>query len=143
MPSPKHRDRRASGPKSRDPAPISTMRSAPYRQDRGVGTGRKGTPLKLRPSRESGKKSAPENVRALVKAIFARHNPVEVASKLLNCNRPTVVARVLERLLDYKYGRPRQAIEATGPGGGPVRLVIVSHIPRPARPPGRGSVQAT
>ncbi len=114
MPSPRHRNRRASGPKSRDP----------------VGTGRK-------------KKSAPENVRALVKAIFARHDPIEVASKLLTCNRPTVVARVLERLLDYKYGRPRQAIEATGPGGGPVRLVIVSHIPRPARPAGRGSVQAT
>ncbi len=131
MPSPKHRGRRASGPKSRDPAPISTMRSAPYRQDRGVGTGRK-------------KKSAPENVRALVEAIFARHNPVEVASKLLTCNRPTVVARALERLLDYKYGRPRQAIEATGSGGGPVRVVIVTHIPRPARPDsGRGSVQAT
>jgi hypothetical protein len=94
-----------------------------------------------RPKRK--KKSAPENVRALVKAIFARHDPVEVASKLLNCNRPTVVARVLERLLDYQYGRPRQAIEATGPGGGAVRVVIVSHIPRPARPPGRGSVQAT
>ncbi len=71
--------------------------------------------------------------RALAEAVFARRNPVQKALELLRCDRPTVEARVWERLLDYAFGRPAQAVEATGPRGGPVRVQIISHIPRPRR----------
>lgn len=71
--------------------------------------------------------------RALAEAVFARRNPVQKALELLRCDRPTVEARVWERLLDYAFGRPAQAVEATGPHGGPVRVQIISHIPRPRR----------
>jgi len=71
--------------------------------------------------------------RSVAEAVFARRNPVEKALELLRCERPTVEARVWERLLDYAFGRPAQAVESTGPRGGPVRVEIISHIPRPRR----------
>lgn len=71
--------------------------------------------------------------RSLAEAVFARRNPVEKALELMRCERPTVEARVWERLLDYAFGRPAQAVEATGPRGAPVRIEIISHIPRPRR----------
>jgi hypothetical protein len=73
------------------------------------------------------------NVAALVDAIFAQRDPVTKALELLSCERPTVEARVWERLLDYVYGRPPQRVVASGPRGGPVRVEIISHIPRPRR----------
>ena len=79
------------------------------------------------------------DVRGLVDAIFAQRHPVAVAVRLLDSDRPTVAARVLERLLEYRFGRPKQMIEATGPGGGPVRVEIISHIPRPERVQPQGS----
>lgn len=41
------------------------------------------------------------------------------------------VADVMKYLTDRRDGKPRQAIEATGPGGGAIQINILSKIPRP------------
>jgi len=83
-------------------------------------------------------KIRPRDVAALVDAVFARRDPVTDAVELLGCERPMVRARVWERLLEYKYGRPAQQVVTSGPRGGPVRVEIISHIPRPRRGPRLG-----
>ncbi len=102
---------------------------------RGKGPGKKATALRSH-SKQKGGAAAHVRLRdvvALVDAVFTRRDPVGQAVELLDCERPTVRARVWERLLEYKYGRPAQKVVASGPGGGPVRVVIVSHVPRPRR----------
>ena len=90
-------------------------------------------------SRRRGKRYT--DVRAIVEAVFSRRDPVKKIVELLDSDRPTVSARVMERLLDYAFGRPPQRVETSGPRGGPVRVVVVSHIPRPER--GSGEVERT
>ena len=60
-------------------------------------------------------------LRELLDAVFAKVNPVEKLISLLD--KPMDVgteARVLLRLLEYRYGQPKQQIELTGENGGPV-----------------------
>jgi hypothetical protein len=76
------------------------------------------------------------DVHSIVEAVFSRRDPVKKIVELLDSDRPTVSARVMERLLDYAFGRPPQRVETSGPRGGPVRVVVVSHIPRPERTSG-------
>ena len=69
--------------------------------------------------------------RALADAVFARTDPEQLAVDLLQSNDKRLQVQVLSLLLAYKFGKPAQRVEATGPGGGPVR--VVWDIPRPAR----------
>jgi len=86
--------------------------------------------LKLAPRYRAGKK-LPLNPRALSDAVFRRVDPVQVAVDLLKGSDKRIKAKILELLLAYKFGRPAHRVEASGPGGGPVR--VVWDIPRPAR----------
>lgn len=40
---------------------------------------------------------------------------------------------ILKYLTDRRDGKPKQAIEAGGPDGGPVMFQIISEVPRPKR----------
>ena len=71
------------------------------------------------------------NPRALADAVFTRIDPEQVAVELLQSNDKRLKVQVLSLLLAYKFGKPAQRVEATRPGGGPVR--VVWDIPRPAR----------
>ena len=80
------------------------------------------------------KRKLPDSVGALADAIFARVDPEEIAVELLGeAGDKRVKTQVLTLLLAYKFGKPahRRRVEASGPGGGPVR--VVWDIPRPAR----------
>lgn len=69
-------------------------------------------------------KSTPE-VRALLDAVFAKVDPVKKLVALLNKPMdPSVEARVLLRLLEYRYGLPQQTVAITGADGGPVEHTI-------------------
>ncbi len=94
---------------------------------------RKSRAKKPAPKHSAWAKLRPRDVAALVDAVFTRRDPVTDAVELLGCERPTVRARVWERLLEYKYGRPAQRVVTSGPRGGPVRVEIISYIPRPRR----------
>ena len=84
-------------------------------------------------TRKKAKKPAPPppTSRAFTDIVFARADPADVAVKILKGRNQRLKAQVLTLLLAYRYGKPTERWEATGPGGGP--LHIVWDIPRPAR----------
>ncbi len=94
-----------------------------------------------KPAGRRASKKRHTDVHAIVEAVFSRRDPVKKIVQLLDSDRPTVSARVMERMLDYAFGRPPQRVETSGPRGGPVRVVVVTHIPRPER--GRGGAERT
>ncbi len=80
----------------------------------------------------AGKRKLPRDPRALADAVFARVDPEEIAVELLGKeSSKREKLQILSLLLAYKFGKPAQRVEATGPGGGPVP--VVWDIPRPAR----------
>jgi len=90
---------------------------------KGIKTGgrKKGTPNKSQ-----------QDVQVLLDAVFKQVDPIEKLVNLLH--KPLdagVEARVLLRLLEYRYGQPRQ--EISGLNGGALQIQIVSAIERPAR----------
>ncbi len=88
-------------------------------------------PRRERVHRE-GKRKLPRDPRALADAVFARVDPEEIAVELLGKeSSKREKLQILSLLLAYKFGKPAQRVEATGPGGGPVP--VVWDIPRPAR----------
>ena len=107
---------------------LSGPRDAPPPKRFGAG----GTPAAARRDPVGGKRKLPDSVGALVDAVFARVDPEEIAVELLGeGGDKRVKTQVLTLLLAYKFGKPAQRVEASGPGGGPVR--VVWDIPRPAR----------
>jgi hypothetical protein len=87
-----------------------------------------------RPARGvKGRHSDKAAVRKLADDVFAQRDPVAVAMNLLDSDKHTVAARVWERLLEYRFGKPAQMIETSGRGGGPLVVKIISHVPRPDR----------
>ena len=84
-------------------------------------------------SRKAGRRKREQdlNPHALADAVFARIDAEQLAVELLQSNDKRVKVQVLSLLLAYKFGKPALRVEATGPGGGPLR--VVWDIPRPAR----------
>lgn len=71
------------------------------------------------------------DVHKLLDRVFAKKGGIDLAEKLnALLNLPMdrgVEARVLLKLMEYRYGAPRQ--EVSGPDGGPMELrIIVEHI---------------
>jgi hypothetical protein len=67
------------------------------------------------------------DVQVLVDKVFKKVEPVQKIVDLLN--KPmdvNVEARVLLRLLEYRYGQPTASVEHSGPDGGPVALLLDS-----------------
>jgi len=110
----------ASGPRARSG-------SSPSRVSRSAKKARKSGPaLKCR-----GR--AKDDARALAEAVFAEQDPVEVACGLLNgegAKGDSVKARVWEKLLEYRFGRPAAMPAASAEGGAP-RIIL--DLPRPER----------
>ncbi len=76
---------------------------------------------------------AKDDARALAEAVFAEQDPVEVACGLLNgdgAKGDSVKARVWEKLLEYRFGRPAAMPAASAEGGAP-RIIL--DLPRPER----------
>lgn len=64
-------------------------------------------------------------VRDLLDAVFAKVDPVKKLVALLNKPMDAgVEARVLLRLLEYRYGQPKQSVEISGADGGPIAHTI-------------------
>ena len=51
-------------------------------------------------------------------------DPIEKLRTLLDSESDKVQAGVLLRLLEYRYGKPVQPVEQTGPIGGPIEHTI-------------------
>ncbi|GEM_PF-3235596 len=81
--------------------------------------------------RRAGKKRPPRDPRALAQAIFARVNPVQVAVSALRGKDQRIKMKVWELLVAYHYGRPAHRLEASGPNGGPMK--VIWDIPAPER----------
>ncbi len=89
------------------------------------------------PSCSEARGASRANARELAEAVFAKVDPVKVGRELLeggDAKGGSVRARVWEKLLEYRYGRPPAADSAgEAAGGAPLCVRIISHIPRPQR----------
>ena len=75
--------------------------------------------------RTKGTPNKRHELQELLDAVFSKVDPVEKLIALLN--KPLDVgteARVLLRLLEYRYGQPQQTVAITGADGGPVQHTI-------------------
>lgn len=79
---------------------------------------------------------AASDIQGLVDAILEKNNPVSVASKLLKCKSAATVAKIFALLLEYRFGKPVQQIEASGPEGAQITYQFVTSAPRPNRSAG-------
>lgn len=62
-----------------------------------------------------GHNKSTEEVRVLLDAVFAKVDPIQKLVDLLNKPMDAgVEARVLLRLLEYRYGQPAQFVEHSG-----------------------------
>ena len=71
---------------------------------KGIKTGgrRKGTPNRLT-----------RDVQVLMDAVFSKVDPIKKLEALLASESDKVQAGVLLRLLEYRYGRPKESVEHT------------------------------
>jgi hypothetical protein len=63
--------------------------------------------------------------------VLATIDEIELWQMHLFCEDSKVAFWALQYLTDRRDGKPRQAMELTGGGGGPIQLV--HSVPRPAR----------
>lgn len=79
------------------------------------------------------KSKAPWRMRSaqrLVRAIFAKNDPVEVATTLLHCKSEATRAKSFFDLLGYMYGKPAQQSEASATEG-QRPFQFATYVPRP------------
>jgi len=89
------------------------------------------------PKPQSGARPRPlwtvRSRRNLVRAIFAEHDPVDLAGKLLTEKGDATKAKTYFTLMEYLYGKPAQQFEASGPEG-ERPFQFVTYAPRPNHP---------
>ena len=85
-------------------------------------------------------KPIPRDARQLVNAVFQRINPVTTAARLLRCKADATVAKTWTLMLEYRYGKPVQHLQAQGADGAPVTVQLVTTVPRPLREYESGAV---
>lgn len=54
------------------------------------------------------------DVQAFVDRVFAKVDPIEKLESLLASESEKVQAGVILRLLEYRYGKPKESLEVTG-----------------------------
>jgi hypothetical protein len=75
--------------------------------------------------RTKGTPNKRHELQELLDAVFERVDPIEKLTNLLNQPMDKgVEARVLLRLLEYRYGQPQQRVELTGANGGAIEHTI-------------------
>jgi hypothetical protein len=88
----------------------------------------------------------PRDVKVLVRAIFARTDPVDVATNLLRGEGDATMAKTFALLMEYLYGKPVQPYDAGGPGDperfGARPFQFATHVPRPYQSGGASQVAA-
>jgi len=84
--------------------------------------------------RRRGTKDGPNCVRQATKTVVealadiekSLGKPLEVIGvEFLKSGRPEIRLRAWEKLMAYKFGQPKQNVEASGKDGGPVVVRIV------------------
>ena len=70
-------------------------------------------------------------METLVKAVWAKNDPVDVATDLLQESGDATKAKVFLQLLEYQYGKPVPPVDASEPAEEKVAFQFVSNIPRP------------
>ena len=88
-------------------------------------------------------KPLPRNALQLANAIFAKNDPVATATRLLHCKSAATVAKTWTLMIEYRYGKPVQHLEAHSADGQPVTVQLVTTVPRPLREYENGSVIET
>jgi len=87
-------------------------------------------------AQSAARATVPRRAGTLVRRIFAKNDPVDVATKLLNGERDATAGRVYLQLLEYLYGKPAQPVDVRGAGDEQeIEYQFVSNIPRPQYPP--------
>ncbi len=81
--------------------------------------------------RRAGKKKLAADPKGLAQGVFARVDAEQTAVDLLRGGDKRLKIRMFELLLAYAFGKPAQRVEASGPGGGPIRMIW--DIPAPER----------
>jgi len=79
----------------------------------------------------AGKKKLAADPKGLAQGVFARVDAEQTAVDLLRGGDKRLKIRMFELLLAYAFGKPAQRVEASGPGGGPIRMIW--DIPAPER----------
>ena len=102
----------------------AAAKASPARSGRGASTAARRGP-------KAKKKKLPADPKALAQGVFAHVDPEGIAVGVLKGDDERLKLRVWELLLAYAYGKPAQYVEATGPEGGPIRMVW--DIPAPER----------
>jgi hypothetical protein len=87
-----------------------------------TGGRKKGTPNRLT-----------RDVREYVECIFRRIDPEKMALSLLKCRSLQVRAGMFQKLLEHYYGKPRQAMEVSGPNGAALKFENMSQADIDAR----------
>ena len=87
------------------------------------------------PAESAQRACVPRRPSTLVRRIFAKNDPVDVATALLKGERDSTAGRVYLQLLEYLYGRPGQPAEPRSGGEEQIEYQFVSSIPRPQYPP--------
>jgi len=81
--------------------------------------------------RRAGKKKLAADPKGLAQGVFARVDAEQMAVDILRGGDKRLKVRMFELLLAYIFGKPAQRVEASGPGGGPIRMIW--DIPAPER----------
>ena len=74
------------------------------------------------------------DVRTLMRAIFRRRNPADVAVDLLEKGSEATRAKILSQCLEYLYGKPVQPVTARNAENDDASFDFICHIPRPKYP---------
>ena len=81
--------------------------------------------------RAAAKRKQLGDIKRLVDAILEKNDPVRVASKLLKCKSDATIAKIFALLIEYRFGKPVQQIEASGPAGEKITYQFITTAPRP------------
>ena len=137
-----HSKRRAGNKASPASGPPRRRQAVPANPKRGptsggiAGSGSRAARRRADPSAgkrglRASKKKLPADPKSLAQGVFAHVDPEGIAVGVLKGDDERLKLRVWELLLAYAYGKPAQYVEATGPEGGPIRMVW--DIPAPER----------
>ena len=102
------------------------------KQQREQSPGSAGAPQPAKPARKHGR--VYRNVGALMRAIFAKNDSVEIATSLLQDSGDTTKAKAYLQFLEYQYGKPAQQTDAPEPEDKSASFDFITHIPQPQYP---------
>jgi len=79
----------------------------------------------------------PSDAKRLVRSIFAKSDPRDVAKKLLDGDGNATSARIFTLLMEYLYGKPLSRLDESGE-----RPFVFDYISRVPRPPSELALKA-